>query len=236
MTQAVTVQSGPDIKVTDHSATVTWSTDVPAGTRLNYGTSEKLLSQRIEGEVTAAHTVQINDLAAGTTYFFSIGTARVQLATGKFATTGATSVKPTTTPSVAAVPKKPLLERLLPGLFSGAKTATATALPKPPPTRATWGSLDSLPDHFARHGGDFHAQSADDYAAQAWLFLQRAKAEHLPMKWDDSDSTLRIFDAKTGAFAAFDRHGKTRTYFKPSNPSYWQRQPGRVVQPAQLAF
>lgn len=56
------------------------------------------------------------------------------------------------------------------------------------------------------------------------------------MKWDDADRTLRVFDAKTGAFAAYDARGKTRTYFKPSNPSYWQRQPGRNVQPSQLPF
>ncbi len=46
--------------------------------------------------------------------------------------------------------------------------------------RATWGHTDSLPDHFARHGRDFHARDAEDYAAQAAAFLQRARTEGLP--------------------------------------------------------
>ena len=49
----------------------------------------------------------------------------------------------------------------------------------------------------------------------------------------DAD-VLRVYDPSTGAFAAYNLDGTTKTYFKPNNPSYWQRQPGRLVKPAEL--
>ena len=82
---------------------------------------------------------------------------------------------------------------------------------------------------FDRHGRDFAAKSSDDYAAQAWRFRERAVAGRLPMKLD-TDGTVRVFDPKTRAFASFNRDGTTKTYFRPDNPSYWQRQPGRPIQ------
>ena len=59
---------------------------------------------------------------------------------------------------------------------------------KAPPTRETWGHLPSLPDHFERHGRDFNAKDADDYARMAWEFQQRAKIEGLP---DDKGQPMR---------------------------------------------
>jgi pyocin large subunit-like protein len=122
-----------------------------------------------------------------------------------------------------------------PGIPVVAKPAPAP-LPKSPPTGLIWGNVDSLQDHFNRHGPDFRASSPDDYAAKAWLFLQRAKRDGLPMKWDDTDQTLRVWEGATRTFAAYDRRGKARTFFKPSNPEYWNRQPGRLVKPAELSF
>lgn len=94
--------------------------------------------------------------------------------------------------------------------------------------RQTWGHIDTLADHFARHGSDFHARNADDYAAQAAAFLQRAKANGLPAK-RDGDGSLRIFDPGTGAFGAYNANGTTRTYFKPGTPGYFDRQPGTPI-------
>ena len=56
------------------------------------------------------------------------------------------------------------------------------------------------------------------------------------MKLDTTDGTLRVFDPATRAFAAYNDAGKTKTFFKPDNPTYWQRQPGRVVKSADLRF
>ena len=92
-----------------------------------------------------------------------------------------------------------------------------------------WGNISSLQDHFDRHGKDFHATSPDDYARQAWEFLQRATSEGLPAKIDESDGTLRVWDPRTHAFAAYNRDGTAKTYFKPGSPDYFQRQPGKPI-------
>lgn len=226
--------SGPTAEVTgDTSAKITWKTDVVSGTRVSYGTNPKLLTQKLEGPVSLEHRVEISGLQPGTTYHFTVGSARMLLGSGSFATTGKAAA-----PATVTAASRPAVAREVPVAKTAPvrQTQTPAPLPQPPPTRATWGSIDSLPDHFNRHGPDFHASSADDYAAQAWLFLQRAKRDALPMKWDDSDNTLRVWEARTHTFAAYDRRGRTRTFFKPSNPDYWNRQPGNLVKPSALPF
>jgi len=93
------------------------------------------------------------------------------------------------------------------------------------PAAQSWGRSESLADHYARHGRDFNARDADDYAAQAAAFLQRARIAGFPAK-RDAQGTLRIFDWATGAFGAYNADGTTRTYFKPGNREYFDRQPG----------
>jgi pyocin large subunit-like protein len=83
---------------------------------------------------------------------------------------------------------------------------------------------------------DFNSKNPDHYAAQAWEFLQRAKKNLLLMKWSDSDQTLRVFDPKTRAFAAYNRNGTTKTYFRPQSSTYWDRQPGHLIQAKDLPF
>jgi len=94
-----------------------------------------------------------------------------------------------------------------------------------PPSR-TWGRLDTLDDHFARHGADFGATSADDYARQASDFFQRAQHEGLTTKID-TDGIIRAYDPATNAFGAFNPDGTTRTFFTPKRGiDYWNDQPG----------
>lgn len=104
----------------------------------------------------------------------------------------------------------------------------ATSRLTPPPARKTWGNMATLQDHFDRHGRDFNAKDPEDYAAQAWHFLQRAKTEGLPAKRDDS-GVLRVYDPKTRAFAAYNRNETTKTYFKPRRRDYFDDQPGAKV-------
>lgn len=219
---AVELLGQPQVTPAVTSATVTWKTDVACGTRLQYGLNEAQLSQKVEGPVSASHEVRLEGLAPGTTYYFSVGSARTQLGTGHFKTTGA----------VPAVAPQPSMVRRALDAVTPAPEKKAAAAPAVPPTSKTWGNVATLQDHFDRHGQDFHSKSPAEYAAQAWLFLQRARAENLPMKLDDTDGTLRIFDPKTGTFAAYNGAGRTKTYFKPGNPGYWQRQPGRLVRTA----
>ncbi len=225
---AVELIGRPQTSTTGNSATIQWRTDVDCGTRLQYGVSLATLDRKAEGAVTSEHSIQLEGLAPATTYYFSAGSARTKLATGSFTTAGAG----------AAAPQPSLLRRVLDVITPDKKAAPAAVggATQAPPTRQTWGHLDSLQDHFERHGRDFSSKSPDDYAAQAWRFLQRARAENLPMKLDDTDGTLRVFDPTTRAFGAYNGGGRTKTFFKPDNSTYWQRQPGRVVKPADLRF
>ena len=251
---AVEMTGSARVVVTADSATVTWNTDVPCGTRLSLGTDLNKLQPKAEGEVTDHHSVTLTGLAPGTTYYYAVASAKQKLGAGTFVIPpagGSTAVAPLppppSRPPVTPVPSsKSVVERLREALTpkSAAKTpppqsATPTpSLQRPPaaeapPSSRTWGNPASLPDHFARHGADFQSRNQDDYAAKAWLFLQRARTQPLPMKLDE-DGTLRVWEAKTGTFAAYNHDGTTKTFFKPGNGTYWQRQPGRVVGPMEL--
>lgn len=224
---AVELVGDPQATTTGSSALIRWRTDVECGTRLQFGVKATTLDRKAEGGVSREHAIQLEGLAPGTTYYFSVGSARAKLGTGSFTTGGG---------APAASPQPSLIRRVLNVITPGQKAAPAVVVAQAPPTRETWGHLDSLQDHFARHGRDFSSKSPDDYAAQAWRFLQRARAENLPMKLDPTDRTLRVFDPATRAFAAYNDAGKTKTFFKPDNPTYWQRQPGRMVKSADIRF
>lgn len=195
-------------------AVIRWSTDVSTGSRVFYGESLSRMSQRVNGGLGVDHRVILPPLAPGTKWFFTVGTARLTLWTNSF-----------------VVPDRPGAEAgQIPAAASGPRPAPAQE-PIPlqaPPSRETWGHLASLRDHFERHGADFKAANPDDYARMAWEFRQRAKREHLPVKVD-SEGVIRIFDPKTGAFAAYNPNGTTRTFFKPGSRDYFDRQPGKLI-------
>lgn len=213
---AVELVAGPEVDVGTDRATVRWRTDTAAGGRVQWGTNPGKLGQRVQGPVGTNHAVELKGLKPGATYHFTVGTARVPLATNRFVTLGGTSspTSPGTGPSGV--------------VGSGGTTASPAAQPQAPPTSVTWGSLRTLQDHFDRHGADFGAKDPDDYARQAWRFLQRAKAEKFPAK-RDSEGVLRVYDPATRSFGAYNRDGTTRTFFKPSRRDYFKDQPGRPV-------
>jgi hypothetical protein len=98
-------------------------------------------------------------------------------------------------------------------------------------TKDSWGKLNTLDDHFARHGADFGATSADDYARQASEFLQRPGNL---TKIDPKTGVIRVYDPATEAFGAYNSTGTTRTFYVPdpskhgypTNLDYWNAQPG----------
>ncbi len=215
---AVQLVRGPDVSVSSNRVIIRWTTDVESGTRVQFGTAPARLDQRRTGPVGTSHEVFLTELHPGTTYHFTAGTARVPLATNSFTTDGGSnpsspSTNPATTTGDTAGPTGP---------------SSPQQQARPPPAKITWGSPRSLVDHFERHGSDFQARSADDYAAQAWQFLVRAKSDGLPAKLD-SEGVIRIFDPRSGAFAAYNPDGTTKTYFKPGRRGYFDDQPGRTV-------
>jgi len=209
--RAAELVRGPVVAFTNGQASVRWSTDVVTGGRVFFGETAGSLTRRADGPVTTDHLVVLPSLPAGSSWFYSVGTARVPLATNRFSVPRA---------AAAAGRAPPATNR----------PVAAEAAAKAPPARETWGYLPSLQDHFERHGADFRARDPEDYARLAWEFRQRAKAERLPTKVD-ADGVVRVFDPKSGAFAAYNRNGTTKTFFKPNSPTYFQRQPGELVQP-----
>ncbi len=197
----------PSVEVSNSRATIHWRTDVAAGTRIQISPAANILP----GDKTpdTDHTVTVAALRSGVKYTVVVGTARVWLATNEFTVSG----------TAAAAPG---------GAEPPPVVSAKARLPDAPPTRKIWGNLPSLPDHFARHGADFGAKNPDDYARQAWEFLQRAKAESLPAKVDD-EGVLRIYDSKSGTFASYNADGTAKTFFKPGSHGYFERQPGRTV-------
>ncbi|MGH9320413.1 MAG: hypothetical protein ACRD3V_11095, partial [Vicinamibacteria bacterium] len=91
---------------------------------------------------------------------------------------------------------------------------------------ARWGKPGMLSDHFARHGADFGAKSADDYARMADDFFEQSQKAGLPTKIGP-DGTIRVYDPASNTFGSFNPNGTTKKFFKPSGgQAYWDRQPG----------
>jgi hypothetical protein len=212
---AASITVGPRVEFTNGTqAVIHWTTDVSTGTRVYFGEAVTRMTRRAQGEQGVHHSAVLPALEPGTKWFFAAGTARVPLVTNWF-----------------VVPGKTIHERAPPSTNEITRPALRTEpVKKAPPTRETWGYLPSLPDHFERHGQDFKAKDADDYARMAWEFRQRAKAEGLPTKVD-SEGVTRVYDPKTGTFAAYNRNGTTKTFFKPNSRDYFDRQPGELVKP-----
>jgi RHS repeat-associated protein len=93
-------------------------------------------------------------------------------------------------------------------------------------TAQSWGNAGVLARHFKDHGADFGAANADEYASMASHFLQSAQKRRLPTKID-SDGVIRVYDKNTNTFGSYNPDGTTKTFFKPSSPTYWDRQPGK---------
>jgi hypothetical protein len=214
---AVEIVDGPRVEVAGTTATVRWKLDGPAGGTVRFGLSAEALTRSEKSEkVAAEHAVRLDGLKPGTRYFYSVGTARRALRDGSFTAGGSPA---------AADPSRPAKPSAAPAAAPPAGVRPQTTAP---PARQTWANVATLRDHYERHGRDFASVSPEDYAAQAWRFLERAKAEGLPAKLDP-EGTLRVWDPRSRAFAAYSRQGLTKTYFKPGSPDYFERQPGRPV-------
>jgi len=93
------------------------------------------------------------------------------------------------------------------------------------PATETWVDPDSLDQHYIDHADEFGAASPEAYAEQANEFYEEAQQRGYKVKVD-ADGTVRIYDPKTNTFGSYTTDGKTITFFKPDNPSYFDRQPG----------
>ncbi len=206
----------PHVEFTNSTqAVIRWTTDVSTASRVYYGQSTGKMVRQGAGALGIDHAVVLPALAPGTKWFFTVNTARLALATNSFTVPGGSS-------SERGPPNGQA------DAFAGNKASPKLDAGKAPPSSETWAHLPTLRDHFERHGGDFKARDPEEYARMAWEFRRRAKAEKLPTKVD-SGGVIRIYDPKSGAFAAYSPNGATRTFFKPRNRDYFDRQPGKLL-------
>lgn len=128
-----------------------------------------------------------------------------------------------------------ILVLALPQLFGGEESAapqaeqTAAAEADATTSEATeadyhdWANLQTLPDHFDRHGGDFGAIDMYDYARMAHKLYEHR--DSFQVKTDKSN--VRVYDPDTNSFGAYHKDGTTKTFFKPDDgQAYFDRQPG----------
>ena len=81
------------------SAQVSWTTNVPATTVVNYGTSPSSLTSLVsDGTLVTAHTATLNGLTSGTTYYYRVTSADASNNSATFPATGNAPLSFTTCP------------------------------------------------------------------------------------------------------------------------------------------
>jgi hypothetical protein len=88
-----------------------------------------------------------------------------------------------------------------------------------------WADSRTLRGHFGDHGRQFGAASEDEYARLASNFFIEGQQRGLPTRVDGR-GTIRMYDRASNTFGSYTAGGRTRTFFKPTSPTYWDRQPG----------
>jgi hypothetical protein len=77
--QSVQITNGPSVQVNGNSAMLTWSTNVGSSAIVHYGTDPNNLSQTAESPWSnGQHTVTLNNLQPGSTYYFQVESAQGQ--------------------------------------------------------------------------------------------------------------------------------------------------------------
>ena len=90
---------------------------------------------------------------------------------------------------------------------------------------------DRLLDHFAKHGAEFNAPSADAYLVLAQSLRAAPPAGEVLEIVRPTDGVISKFDRASGAFIAFDADSTIRTFFKPNDgEAYFKRQSRRRPQ------
>lgn len=56
-------------------------------------------------------------------------------------------------------------------------------------------------------------------------FVVESQCQGLPTKID-SEGVIRVYDPSTSTFGAHNPDGTTRTFFKPTSPTFWDQQQG----------
>jgi len=229
----------PRLTVTGTKAVLQWTTDRETGTSAVYGPAIERPTRRFKGKVGKEHRAELDGLEPSTRYRLILGTAREPLQTNEFVTPPQVTATPLVAALTVIIPPQRLISPTnsvepasagIPGRSPSPEPDSVRTVSRSPspPLKETWAHPETVNDHFRRHGADFHARDAEDYAAQAWRFRRSAAAAGFRAK-KDAKGVLRIYDPVSGTFGAYNADGTTRTFFKPGTDAYFDRQPGKVV-------
>ncbi len=94
-------------------------------------------------------------------------------------------------------------------------------------TEIGFASRQKYLEHYAKHGREFGALSADEYLRQAQTLRDRPAGKDV-LEVVRADGVIARFDQQRGAFLAFNQDLTIRTYFKPNDGvNYFWRQSRR---------
>ncbi len=125
----------------------------------------------------------------------------------------------TVPPGPAAAPSAPA---------SGAPAPSLSPAPPAPRSSIGFRSRTRLEEHFAKHGAEFAAATANDYLAMAQRVRALPPSATVLELTRPTDGVISKFDRESGAFLAFDADSTIRTFFKPNDgEAYFKRQARR---------
>ena len=234
----------PRLEIHTNQVVLRWSTDQETGTSVLFGPRTERPTRRIKGKVGVNHVVELPGLESGIRYRVILGTARNPIQTNEFVLPSGTSNGVTVVNLVVINPSRLAgipttgATNTPPGLsdLQSRSTNAGTSLSKlpvsghvsAPSARETWFHPDSVHEQFRRHGADFHARDAEDYAEKAWQFRHQAATSGFLAK-KDAKGILRIYDPATDTYGSYNPDGKTRTFLKPGKSGYFEHQPGKMI-------
>ncbi|WP_434480367.1 hypothetical protein [Gemmatimonas sp.] len=125
----------------------------------------------------------------------------------------------TVPPGPAAAPSGPA---------AGAPAPSVSPAPPAPRSSIGFRSRTRLDEHFAKHGAEFAAATANDYLAMAQRVRALPPSATVLELTRPTDGVISKFDRESGAFLAFDADSTIRTFFKPNDgEAYFKRQARR---------
>ena len=88
---------------------------------------------------------------------------------------------------------------------------------------APWANPNTFEKHFEKHGSDFNATSPEEYASKANEFLEYAKQNKLPMIEYANGAEIGAYDPATNTYGLYNADGTTKTFYKPTSATYFER-------------
>ena len=128
--------------ITGSSATITWTTDEAANSKVNYGTSTSYGSSASDGGYVTSHSLNLTSLASGTTYHFQVVSAdsvgnSSQTGDNTFTTAGSSPPAPSPSPTPTSTPA--------PNSGGGSSSGSSSSPPQSTPAPAPVVITDTTP-------------------------------------------------------------------------------------------